>query len=88
MPWSWISRWCACAKMRKVSGILQMYWPSCSATQSLPAPGARAGALALYSIQVRDGRVELDDQLVGVRHKVKLCSCNCRLSVRCLRSAK
>ncbi len=30
MPWSWISRWCACAKMRKVSGTLQMFWPSCS----------------------------------------------------------
>lgn len=37
-----------------------------------PKPEAQGLArLALYNIQVRDGRVELDDQLVGVQHKIE-----------------
>nr|WP_174862754.1 DUF748 domain-containing protein [Comamonas jiangduensis] len=37
-----------------------------------PQPQAQGLArLALYNIQVRDGRVELDDQLVGVQHKIE-----------------
>lgn len=34
------------------------------------APDAGVARLALYNIQVRDGRVELNDQVVGVQHTI------------------
>lgn len=34
-------------------------------------PEAGLARLALYNIQIRDGRVELDDQVAGVQHKIE-----------------
>lgn len=34
-------------------------------------PNAAPARFALYNIQVRDGRVELDDQVAGVQHKIE-----------------